>query len=1171
MGDRVATALCVLGPLEVVRDGERARLGSGQQRRVLAVLLVHANEVVSSDRLVDVLWGDEPPPSATHALQALVSRLRGTLGDDRVETRAPGYRLRVGSSEVDALRFEELVRVGLGSADQAEVALRAFDEALGLWRGSPYAEFASEEFAAAEVARLVELRARAIEERSAALLELSRPEEVIGELEVEIAAEPFRERLQALLMLALARAGRPVESLRAYDNFRRFLADEVGVVPSPGLQELNDDIVRQHPDVSWAGAPGKADLPSGTVTFLFTDVEGTTRLWQEHPDAMKTALARHDAILRDAIESHAGYVVKTTGDGFHAAFRAAHDAVDAAIDALRGLGLESWGATGALRVRMGVHTGEVEDRDGDYYGTAVNRAARLMAIAHGGQVLVSDATERLLGDAGGGSFELVDLGEHRLRDLAQASRVFQVAAPGLESEFPPLRSLEQFASNLPVQLTSFVGRDNELLALTKMLGASRLVTLTGVGGVGKTRLALQVAAEVVGEFRDGVWLCEFASVTDPGAIWETLAASLHVPAFPGRSVEESVLEYLAAKRLLLVLDNCEHLVDAVAQQVDTITQRCARVSVLATSREGLALRGERMVAVAPLGVPNSDADDDDILSAEAVRLFGDRASAARSDFALTGGNARSVGVLCRRVDGIPLAVELAAARVRSMAPEDLVARLDQRFKLLTQGSRAALERHQTLRNTIDWSYDLLNPTERQALDRLSVFAGGCDLAAAEAVLAGDDLDVFDVDDVLGQLVDKSLVVADNDDDGGVRYRLLETHPPVRPGTTAGERGHRGGSTPPRGPLRGGYRRRAGPHLRSRDHLAWTVVVARDTDNFRAALDWAVETPSPEHALRLVAPLARARQDRRTRDWLGRDPRARSPAVRVTRSFPWSPPGLRGAQRCASISSGPKTSSPSRNEHKRCSVRRLPSVARGRATLAFYRNDVEDAQRHAKEWVNLAWASGDVYELAHALVLLGAALQFDDKALDAAIATVDEGVRVARAGGIDTALFHGPRDPRVLSPARGLATRARPLRRSDQVGTRIGDRMGSLAGDRETGRGSRPDMATGEQPSERASTPPNRTSNSILRRRIGASTGLVSSLCELGSCEPAAVLFGKADTMAKRKGTAWDLEMLAATDAALLETLGEQHLATLAERGAALEMAEAVAYLRAEADQALRQD
>ena len=351
------------------------------------------------------MWGDEPPPSATHALQTLLSRLRGTLGEDRLETRPPGYRLRVASGEVDALRFEELVRVGLAASERPEVALGVFDEALGLWRGSPYVEFASEEFATAEVARLVELRARAIEERAAALLELSRPEEVIGELEAEIAAEPFRERLRALLMLALARAGRPVESLRAYDGFRRFLADEVGVVPSPGLQELNDDIVRQHPDVCVGRSTTRTripDLPSGTVTFLFTDLEGSTRLWEEHPEAMKTGVGapRRDPARTRSLE-HDGHVVKTTGDGIHAVFATAHDALDAAVAMQRGLGAESFGETGPLRVRMGVHTCEAEYRDGDYYGSEVNRAARLMSVAHGGQIVVSSATSGLVRDGDG--------------------------------------------------------------------------------------------------------------------------------------------------------------------------------------------------------------------------------------------------------------------------------------------------------------------------------------------------------------------------------------------------------------------------------------------------------------------------------------------------------------------------------------------------------------------------------------------------------------------------------------------------------------------------------------------------------------------------------------------------------------------------------------------------
>ncbi|MEX1008121.1 MAG: BTAD domain-containing putative transcriptional regulator [Acidimicrobiia bacterium] len=1171
MDDRVATALCVLGPLEVVREGEPVRLGSGQQRRVLAALLVHANEVVSSDRLVDVLWGDEPPPSATHTLQALVSRLRATLGEDRLETRAPGYRLRVANGEADVLRFEELVRVGLGAAAQPEVALRAFDEAVGLWRGSPYAEFASEEFAAPEVARLVELHARAIEERAAALLELSRPEEVIGELEAEIAAAPFRERLRALLMLALARAGRPVESLRAYDAFRRFLADEVGVVPSPGLQELNDDIVRQHPDVSWAGSPGRdtgrPDLPSGTVTFLFTDVEGSTRLWEEFPD-MPQAMARHDELLRNAVEAHGGHAVKTTGDGLHAVFSTAHDAVTAAVGAQTALLAEDWNITETVRVRMGIHTGVAEVRDGDYYGSVVNRAARVMSVAHGGQVIVSAATEELLHDALPEKYGFVDLGEHRLRDLGRPERLFQVTHPDLGREFAPLRTLDAFSrNNLPRQVTTFVGREAEIASVAELVRETPLVTLTGVGGVGKTRLALQVAADVVTEFPDGVWLCEFAPVTDPEAVWETLATSLRVQPPPGRALDESVLDYLAAKRLLLVLDNCEHLLDAVARQVDAITQRCARVSVLATSREGLGLAGERMVAVPSLGVPASDADVDELRRVEAVCLFWDRASAAKSDFALTDRNVGAVGELCRRLDGIPLAIELAAARVRSLSPDDLVARLDQRFKLLTHGSRAVLERHQTLRSTIDWSYDLLTPTERHALQRLSIFAGGCDLAAAEAVLPGDMLDASDVIDVFSQLVDKSLVVVD-DTDGGVRYRLLET---IR--QYARERLDASGD-----PV--ALRRRhadhyvalaetAGPHLRSQDHLEWTSVVTRDVDNCRAALDWAVETPSPEHALRLVAPLAvQGRTGELAMDWAatastipGGDTHPLLPAVVAWAAWGAMVAGdLERAEALVAIA-----------ERAQAALgTRLSSVPRAQAILAFFRGDFEEARRHAGEWVELARTARDPYELAHALVMLASALQITEPTLDAAIAAGDEAARVARTAGIDSALSFGLPNLANWLPYEESERALTLLDEATEVSTRIGDRWGVAHATHQKGH-----IAARRGEWRTALRAIVDASDQNLQLGALANVGLCHlagvAFWELRLFEPAAVLIGKSDAMTELSAPDWVLEMKAAADAALREALGEPQVARLAEQGAALDIADAVAYLHAEADQALRQD
>src|SRR4051794_13935826 len=510
-----------------------------------------------------------------------------------------------------------------------------------------------------------------------------------------------------------------------------------------------------------------AELPIGTVTFLFTDLEGSTRLWEEDREAMAAAVARHDALLEDAIGRHGGVVFSYMGDGMAAAFGTAPNAVAAAVDAQLALSCEAWEVPGPLRARMGLHTGEGRVIGDQYESHTLNRCARLMAVAHGGQLVISGSTAALLGGELPEGVDLIDLGEHRLRDLQSSMHVFQVDAPGLAAEFPPLRSLDAVPGNLPRQVTTFVGRKTEVGALAELVRQSSLVTLTGVGGVGKTRLALQVAAEVVTDFPNGAWLCEFAPVADPDAVWETLGASLRVQAFAGRSLEDAVLEHLAARRLLLVLDNCEHLIDAVARQVTTIGQRCAGVSVLATSREGLALAGERIVAVPSLGVPADDSDITALVGTEAVQLFSDRARAAKNEFALTDRNASALGVLCRRLDGIPLAIELAAARVRSLSPEDLVARLDQRFKLLTRGSRAALERHQTLRSTIDWSYDLLEPTERRAPDRLSVFAGGCNLAAAEAVLAGDDLDELDVVDLLGQLVDKSLVIADSNGDGRV--------------------------------------------------------------------------------------------------------------------------------------------------------------------------------------------------------------------------------------------------------------------------------------------------------------------------------------------------------------------------------------------------------------------
>jgi predicted ATPase/class 3 adenylate cyclase len=515
-----------------------------------------------------------------------------------------------------------------------------------------------------------------------------------------------------------------------------------------------------------------AELPTGTVTFLFTDLESSTRLWDEHSEAMRAALARHDAILVQAVGARGGQVVKSTGDGLHAVFGAAENAVEAAVEAQRELTGEAWGETGPLRVRMGLHTGTAERRGEDYFGSTLNRAARLTAVAHGGQVVCSAATADLARDALA-TVEFRDLGEHRLRDLSRPERVFQVHAPGLQIGFGPLVSLDAFPGNLPLQVSSFIGRDRDLGRVARALEQARVVTLTGVGGVGKTRLALQVAAEVLPEFREGAWLCELAAIRDPDGVVGAVAAVFGVTARAGQSLEESLVEFLRTKQLLLVLDNCEHLLEAVAELVELLERSCGDLVVLATSREGLALEGEQVVPVPSLPEPAADADLDTVGRADAVHLFVERAQGVDPDFSLTAQNAAAVAQVCRRLDGVPLAIELAAARISAMNPAELASGLDRRFETLAGGRRRAVQRHQTLRAAIDWSYELCTEPEQRLLARLAVFAGGCTRDAGEAVCSGAPISEARVFELLADLVGRSLVVAEREHPE-TRYRLLET-------------------------------------------------------------------------------------------------------------------------------------------------------------------------------------------------------------------------------------------------------------------------------------------------------------------------------------------------------------------------------------------------------------
>jgi predicted ATPase/class 3 adenylate cyclase len=501
-------------------------------------------------------------------------------------------------------------------------------------------------------------------------------------------------------------------------------------------------------------------LPTGTVTFLFTDIEGSSRLWEEHAGAMASALARHDELLGQAVSAHRGVVFSTGGDGLAAVFARALDAVRSAVDAQAALFAEQWPESMVLGVRMGLHTGEAEERDGDYFGPAVNRAARIMAAGHGGQVLVSLPTEELVRDGLPDGVTLVDLGEHALSGLARRERVFQVSVPGGTARFAPLRTESRVVGNVARPQTSFVGHAEELERLAAALPLRHLVTLTGVGGVGKTRLAVEAARSAGAEFPDGAWLCELAPVAEPSAVAHVVGTTLAVRLQEGLSMLDSVVDALRGRRLLLVLDNCEHLLDDAADLAERITASCPTVTVLATSREPLGVPGEWVWAV-----PSLDAEG------EGVELFCDRAAAAGA-FAPSEQDAAVIAGICARLDGIPLAIELAAARVRSMTVGDLAERLDDRFRLL-RGGRRGLERHQTLRAAVQWSYQLLPQGERLLFDRLSVFAGSFDLAAAEAVCADEQVNVVDIAEYLAVLVDKSMVVADR---AGLhaRYRLLET-------------------------------------------------------------------------------------------------------------------------------------------------------------------------------------------------------------------------------------------------------------------------------------------------------------------------------------------------------------------------------------------------------------
>ncbi len=608
--------------------------------------------------------------------------------------------------------------------------------------------------------------------------------------------------------------------------------------------------------------PHMREAPTGTVSFLFTDIVGSTRLWEKFPGQMGAALARHDDLIRSAVKEHAGVVFKTVGDAVCAAFQSPRDSLEAAIDAQRALAAEDWKKIGKLAVRMGIHAGPAEYRDGDYFGSTLNRVSRVESAAHGGQILLSRIVVELLEDVPLAAVSFKSLGNHRLRNLDRPEHLYQVITAGLADSFPPPRSMEALPNNLPVQTTSFVGREKQLEEVKRLLENARLLTLMGTGGTGKTRLALETGAQVIHDFRDGVWLVELALIAEADRVVEAIASAVDVREEPDRPLHTTLINYLRGKSLLLLIDNCEHLIPAVSALASELLRLCPRLKILATSRHALDIGGEAIFRVPPLEVLELRADElaaSDLVQRlsryEAVKLFVARAVAVRSDFTMTDANAPAIAEICRRLDGIPLAIELAAARIKLLTVEQIASRLDDRFRLLRGGRRDGLPHQQTLQTLIDWSHDLLSEKERIAFRRMGVFAGGRTLEALEKVCSGDGVEDFEMLDLLEQLVDKSLITVESDESGDSRYTMIETvwH-------YSREKLEASGEAPAVRDRHLDYflafAEHAAPHVEGPDQRLWLDRCESERFNFRSATEWAIKSKKTEAGLRLVSALYR---------------------------------------------------------------------------------------------------------------------------------------------------------------------------------------------------------------------------------------------------------------------------------------------------------------------------
>jgi predicted ATPase/class 3 adenylate cyclase/DNA-binding SARP family transcriptional activator/Flp pilus assembly protein TadD len=884
VSDDAPTMLVIrlFGPLEVQINGTPLpRLRSRKGYWLLALLVLRGGQRVDRSWLAELLWPDSSPELAFLNLRSSLNDLRRALGTEAGRLHSPTKHtlcLDLAGTSVDLVDFDAAVT--RGDPDSLTAAV-------GLYRG-PLLEGCAEEWVLSERQGREQSLLRALE----ALAEqaLAAGDAALAEqcLRRAVSVDRLREGAQRRLMEALAAGGNYAAALATYRELRHVLHRELNASPDPETQALFERIrsEAQRASQATAGPPSPslaASAPAsghggsgvlepgvsgskGTITLLLTDIEGSTRLWEAQPAAMEAALARHDHLAAAVIEEHEGTLIKQRGEGdsLFAVFPHALDAVKAALALQQAHQVEAWPEKIALRVRMALHTGDAVWRDGDYFGPAVNRCSRLRAAAHGGQILLSAATVELVRDQLDEAAGLRDLGECRLKDLIRPEHIYQLIAPGLPADSPPLMGLDTRPHNLPAQLTPLVGREHELAALRRVLQREeiRLVTLTGPGGTGKTRLALQVAAELIEQFADGAFFVDLAPLRDPALVISTIAQELGVRESGGMPLIESVKGYLRDKQLLLVLDNFEQVL-AAGPVVTELLEAAPRLKALATSRALLRLRGEQEYPVPPLPVPDPKRLPPLAALSQyaAVELFIQRAVNARLDFAVTTENAPAVAEICHRLDGLPLALELAAARIRLFPPEALLSRLDRRLPLLTGGARDLPARQRTLRDTIAWSYDLLSEDEKLLFRRLAVFVGGWTIEAAEQVCSEAGETEIEVVDGLASLVEQSLV-GQEEAEGEPRFGMLET---IREFglecLTASEE-----SEAVRRQHAGYYlalAEAAQPHLTGPNLQAWLDRLEQERANLRAVLGWAVTTAaSPagreaaEIGLRLAAALSR---------------------------------------------------------------------------------------------------------------------------------------------------------------------------------------------------------------------------------------------------------------------------------------------------------------------------